>query len=111
MEEDLKQPDELAVIREAISELRETIADLRAERKREALNLDEAAAYLGVKKSHLYKLTHQRLIPYYKPGGKSCYFKRAELDEWLLSNRVSTSSELNTQAIGYCIKNKPNLTK
>lgn len=71
---------------------------------KELLTLDEAARYMGVKKSHLYRLTSQRSIPHYKPSGKMCYFKRAELDEWLTGNPVATSSELERRAQAYCMR-------
>jgi excisionase family DNA binding protein len=48
------------------------------------LTLPEAAAYLGVTRSHLYQLTHKRKIPFSKPGNKIIYFIRQELDEWIL---------------------------
>lgn len=62
------------------------------------LTATEAAAYLGVSLSCLYKWTMNRVIPHYKPNGKLCYFEREELEEWMLSNRVSTEQELETKA-------------
>jgi excisionase family DNA binding protein len=47
------------------------------------LNLVEAADYLSVSQSHLYKLTRRRKIPCHKPNGKYLYFFRGELDEWI----------------------------
>jgi excisionase family DNA binding protein len=43
----------------------------------------QAAAYLGISPSSLWKLTAARDIPFEqdKPGGK-CWFKRSELDAW-----------------------------
>ena len=74
--------------------------------QKEILTLDEAALYTGFKRSYLYKLTANREIPFYKPMGKHCFFKREELDEWLLSNRVASSTELDEKAMTYCMKNK-----
>lgn len=68
------------------------------------LTTDEAAAYLGVSKSYIYRLTSRNEIPCYKPLGKMCYFDRSELEEWLRSNRASTNSELSQQAQRYCAK-------
>lgn len=62
------------------------------------LTATEAAAYLGVSLSCLYKWTMNRVIPHYKPNGKLCYFEREELEKWMLSNRVSTEQELETKA-------------
>lgn len=56
---------------------------------KEVLTSDEAAAYMGISKSYLYKLTMKQLIPHYKPMGKMCYFNRKELESWLQSNRVA----------------------
>jgi len=66
---------------------------------KEVLTSDEASKYLGVSKSCLYKLTMSRTIPHYKPNGKLCYFRRKELDSWIMSNRVATDEELEARAI------------
>lgn len=46
------------------------------------INTSEAAEFLGVTKSYLYKLTSKGLIPFHKPMGK-LYFKPGELLEWV----------------------------
>lgn len=71
---------------------------------KEVLTSTEAAKYLGISKSNLYKLTMQKIIPYYKPMGKICYFNRQELETWLQRNRVSTADEINDKAAVYCRK-------
>lgn len=72
---------------------------------KEVLTSDEAARYLGISRSYLYKLTMQRAIPHYKsPTGKMCYFNRLELEKWLQSNRVATNDEITQQAQAYCMR-------
>lgn len=71
---------------------------------KEVLTSDEAAKYMGISKSYLYKLTMKQQIPHYKPMGKMCYFNRLELEGWLQGNRIATDSELNQQAQDYCMK-------
>lgn len=71
---------------------------------KEVLTSDEAAKYMGVSKSYLYKLTMRQQIPHFKPMGKMCYFNRLELENWLQSNRVATADELNLRAQNYCNK-------
>jgi excisionase family DNA binding protein len=68
---------------------------------KEILTSDEAAKYMGISKSYLYKLTMRQQIPHYKPMGKMCYFNRQELEQWLQSNRVSTATELADKAMAY----------
>jgi len=72
--------------------------------QKEVLTSDEAARYLGISKSYLYKLTMMQKIPHYKPMGKMCYFNRLELEGWLQSNRVATDAELSQQAQAYCMQ-------
>ena len=73
--------------------------------KKEVLNFNEACQYLELSQSHMYKLTSTGAIPYYKPNGKKLYFKRTELDEWLLRNRSTTQGEIEQQAADYLLKN------
>ena len=65
----------------------------------------EAAKYLGIKLSYLYKLMMRRVIPYYKQGGKLCYFDPEDLDRWQRSVRVATDDEIESQAQSYILKN------
>ncbi len=62
------------------------------------LNFDEVAAYTGLSKSYLYKLTCSGGIPCYKPQGKHIYFNKQEIDQWLLQNRKATTKELEDKA-------------
>ncbi len=71
---------------------------------KEVLTSDEAAMYMGISKSYLYKLTMRQQIPHYKPMGKMCYFNRLELEQWLQENRISTADEISQQAQTYCMK-------
>jgi len=62
------------------------------------LNFDEVAAYTGLSKSYLYKLTCSGGIPCFKPQGKHIYFNKSEIDQWLMQNRKATNSELESVA-------------
>lgn len=62
--------------------------------QKEFLTLTEAAKYAGISKSFLYKLTSQRQISFYRPSTKLIYFRRAELDSWILNNRSQTMEEV-----------------
>jgi len=73
---------------------------------RDIFNFNDACQFLDYSKSYLYKLTHSRQIPHYKPNGKKLYFKRSDLETWLLRNRVKTADEIEEEAIYYTTKNK-----
>jgi excisionase family DNA binding protein len=67
------------------------------------LNFDEACAYLGYKKSYVYKLTSAGVLPYSKPNGKRIYFDRILLEEWMLSNANSSLAEKMRLAKTYIV--------
>lgn len=71
--------------------IRTILADMRNAllAKKEVLSVKDLSVYTGLSKSTIYKLTFDRLIPHYKPGGKLIFFNRKEIDAWLQSNRVS----------------------
>lgn len=58
---------------------------VQMENKR-VLSLEEGCAYLGYKKSYVYKLISAGKLPYSKPNGKKIYFDREKLEDWMLSN-------------------------
>ncbi len=70
------------------------------------LTIDDVAVLTGMSKSHLYKLTCSKQIPFYRPNGKQLYFDRAELESWLKQNRVSTTDEAEQLAIAYVVTHK-----
>ncbi len=70
------------------------------------LTLSEAAKYLDISESHIYKLTSSRQIPHFCPQGKKLYFRREELDQWLQRNRQSSDDEIERQAADYLIRNR-----
>jgi len=70
------------------------------------LSLEEAANYLDVSESFMYKATHRNLIPHYQPGGKKIYFKIEDLDEWIFRNRVKSNEELENEAYEFINKQK-----
>lgn len=66
------------------------------------LDIDEAALFTGFSKGHLYRLTSERAIPHFKKGRK-LYFKKAELEAWLLEERVPTTAEIDSAAATYVV--------
>ena len=74
--------------------------------KKEVLNFNETCKYLDISASHLYKLTSQKQIPHFCPQGKKLYFKRTELDNWLLRNRKDSTDDIETMAANYLLTNK-----
>ncbi|MGJ5642806.1 helix-turn-helix domain-containing protein [Formosa sp. S-31] len=70
------------------------------------LTFSEACIYTGISKSKMYKHTSAKNIPYYKPENKLIFFRKEELDQWLLRNRQSTQEELEREATKYSFNRK-----
>lgn len=88
----------LQSIQSSIDELKR-IATLSA---KETLSVDELSEVYGLKKSFIYSLVHTRRIPYYKAGGgRLTFFKKSEVEAFLLSDRVSTIDEAEQTAAKY----------
>ncbi|MBG0782054.1 MAG: helix-turn-helix domain-containing protein [Bacteroidales bacterium] len=74
--------------------------------QKQVLNFKEAAAYMGLSTSYLYKLTSARKIVHFCPEGKMLFFNRLHLDQWLQRNRQATVSEIESNAIYNAKRNK-----
>ena len=61
--------------------------------------------FTGLSKGHLYRLTSNRQIPYFKKNRK-LYFKKSELEEWMLERRIPTEEEIQSQATTYLATHK-----
>ena len=65
---------------------------------KEVLNLEEAADFLGVAKSTLYKMTHLNQLPYVKPAGKLIFFEKKALLDWVRGVKEMSEEEIRTEA-------------
>lgn len=63
------------------------------------LTVDDVALLAGLGKRTVYRLTSTHQIPFYKPNRKAIYFKRTEVEDWLLQNRTSTAGEIMQRAV------------
>ena len=66
-------------------------------------NFEEACEYIGISKSHGYKLTSKGLIPYSKRGKRN-YFDKDKLDQWLLQNSSKDNQTIKEEAQRYLNK-------
>ncbi len=64
--------------------------------RKQVMNFNDMLAYTGMSESKLYKLTSARKIPFSKVG-RSLYFNRIQIEEWLMSNPSLTDDQLEDQ--------------
>lgn len=94
-----QNPDETALLRKMVDGLKQEVESLRnvIGAAKEILNLEEAAIFLGISKSTLYKMTHKQVIPFYK-SNKLVYFEKSELLKWLRQNPVASQAQIAEEA-------------
>lgn len=87
---------DLELLRNEIRELR----TINLIGQKEILDIDEAALMMGLSKQTLYTMCRNRTIPHYKSkGGKKSYFKKSELNDWMLDTKVTTAHAVETESI------------
>lgn len=62
------------------------------------LSIDEAAEYLQLSKSHVYKMTSSKEFTVYKPNGKTIFILRDDLNEWIKRNPCLSNAEIERRA-------------
>lgn len=67
--------------------------------RRDTLSIDELVDLTGYKKNTLYRLVHDRKIPFRKPmhGGRKLVFLRSEIEEWLKGRKPQSADEFIDQ--------------
>lgn len=69
------------------------------------LDLEETALFTGMSTGHIYRLTSGKQIPHFKKNRK-LYFKKAELEDWMLEQKILTEDEIQSRASTYVATHK-----
>lgn len=95
-----QNPNETALLQKMVDGLKQEVEKVKSVvyASKEVLNLEEAAMFLGISKSSLYKMTHNQAIPYFKPNNKMVYFEKSELLKWLRQNPVTSQTQVSEEA-------------
>lgn len=93
---------ESELILEKLNRLERLIVDST----KEILNVEDLINYTGYKRSYIYKLVHNNVIPFSKPNGKTLFFEKSEIDKWLLQNKSQSISQIESEAYDYINKSR-----
>ena len=91
--------NDLQEIATDIAEIKEALLFVLMNKK--VLTFDEGCRYTGFAPSYMYKLTSAGRIPFSKPNGKTIFFDRDKLDEFLLSNSTKSNDQKEAEAATY----------
>jgi excisionase family DNA binding protein len=95
-------------IQKELKEIKELLKKQTLQQK-EILTVEEASEFLGLSTSRLYKMTSNKEIPHYKPGGKKIYLNRQELEQWILDSRVDSINDIDDELDSYLSRTNKNL--
>lgn len=73
---------------------------------KKVLTVGDVCILTGLTKSYIYKLTSARGIPFYKPNDKTIYFKREDVEAWMLRGRVKSNEEINHETATHILNSK-----
>ena len=66
------------------------------------LNIQEAAIILGMTVEGVRYNVRNNILPYYNPNVNRLYFKKSELEDWMMQNRSKSMAEIESEAAAYC---------
>lgn len=72
---------------------------------KEILSFKDALLYLDVSESFLYKLTSKKEIDFTKPNGGKIYFKKQDLDNWMLKGKSNSTRVFEENILNHLKKN------
>lgn len=85
-----------------LAERLERIERLLVISHKDVMTVADVAIYLNISESRLRHMVSERLIPFYKRGN-SVFFKKSEIEDWMLQERIPTRQELSSQASRYIL--------
>lgn len=83
-----------------VADLEKRVKQLESilDQAKDTLTVEEAAKFMGMARSTLYKMTSDNAIPFYRPNGKMIYFEKEVLVAWMHQNRESSKLEIEEEA-------------
>jgi len=67
--------------------------------EKEILSFKESIEFMDVSKSFLYKLTSEGRISFFKPNNGKIYFKKEDLENWMMQNEVKSIESLEKRLL------------
>lgn len=90
---------------EDLAKSNESLQKMQLIAYKEILSFKEALLYLDVSKQTLYQLTSKKKIKFTKPNGGKIYFRKEELDNWMLQNESDSARVLEDNILNHLKQN------
>ena len=73
---------------------------------KEVFSLQQFCKFADISENYGYKLTSERKIRFYRPGGKKIYIDRADVIAYLRQNPIESYETTTGEAINYLLTSK-----
>lgn len=82
------------------------IRDILLLSAKEIFSVSDFSIYAGFSKGYVYRLVADGALPYSKPNGKMIFFKREDVEKYLLQNVAASNLETQKKVTNYLLKTK-----
>lgn len=82
----------------------EEVKSLLLLQAKEVLTLKEFCLYTGFSPPYTYRLIANKALPYYKPSGKSIFFKKEDIIEYLTSIKIDNETSKQKKVSTFLLK-------
>jgi excisionase family DNA binding protein len=87
-------------------EIKQEIKESLLLNNKEVFSLKEFCSYADISEDYGYKLTSERKIKFYRPGGKKIYISRNDAINYLLQNPVKSQAAIEEAVNNYLLLTK-----
>lgn len=90
--------EELKAVAELVARM---VVEALPREPKEMMTMAEAADFLGISENTMRRMCAEREITSYCPGGKIRYFKRKDLETWMMRGRTPSYRDIEDEAVTY----------
>lgn len=86
--------------------LLEEVRDILLLQSKEVLSIKDFCTFSGFSSNYVYSLVEKKAITFFKPMGKTIFFRREDVVNFLTSNKVDSKDAIQQKALQYFITSK-----
>lgn len=91
---------------EGLQELKEAVNEALMQ-SADVFTVEQTAKVLDVSVAHVYRLTAARELPFYRgKGGKRMYFRKQDVVDYMLHERIASKEENAANTAAYIVRRK-----
>lgn len=89
-----------------VTVLLEEIKNILLLQSKEVLTVKDFCALTSFSQNYVYSLVEKKAIPFFKPLGKTIFFKREDVTDFLTTNKVDSKKAIEQKTSNYLLNSK-----